>query len=203
MAKRQFLLPSNEVWGKVIFLHLFVILFTGQVSAPGEGVPALGGGCLVQGDAWPRGCACSRGGCLLLGGTCSPGGCLVETPPRRLLLRAVRILLECILVHDIFSDQQRTEYEAFFRWHAGVLILRKGTWWNSIFNAKAQYVLTAWCHLMTMNCRVKALKLSTAMCNTPDNTLRYFLSVKYKKGLKANSDLYVVHLRRILSPYYV
>ena len=26
-----FLLPTNEVWGKVIFLHLSVILFTGGV----------------------------------------------------------------------------------------------------------------------------------------------------------------------------
>ena len=34
---------------------------------------------------------CPQGGCLL------PGGCLVETP-QRLLLRAVRILLGCILV---------------------------------------------------------------------------------------------------------
>ena len=43
--------------------------------------------------------ACSRGGCLLLGGAWSQGGCLVETPlPGRLLLRVVRILLECILV---------------------------------------------------------------------------------------------------------
>ena len=38
--------------------------------------------------------ACSRGrGCLGLGEV--PGG----DPPERLLLRAVRILLECILVH--------------------------------------------------------------------------------------------------------
>ena len=31
------LLPANEVWGKVIFLHLFVILFTGGV--PGQVPP--------------------------------------------------------------------------------------------------------------------------------------------------------------------
>ena len=54
-----------------------------QVS--GGGVPTLGG-------------ACSRGEGLLT------GGCLEETPPasRRLLLRTVRILLECILVKIIF-----------------------------------------------------------------------------------------------------
>ena len=69
------LLPANEVWGKVIFLHLSVILFTGG------GVPG------------PRGLL--RGGCLLLGGGGSaPGGGAWWRP----LLRAVRILLECILV---------------------------------------------------------------------------------------------------------
>ena len=31
--------PANEVWGKVIFLHLFVILFTGG-GIPGEIPPA-------------------------------------------------------------------------------------------------------------------------------------------------------------------
>ena len=79
--------PANEVWGKVIFLHLFVILFTGG-SAPGEG--------LLQGGACSRGSACSRG-CLLQGGACSwgvPGG----EPPGWLLLQTVHILLECILV---------------------------------------------------------------------------------------------------------
>ena len=70
------LLPANEVWGKVIFLHLSVILFTRG------GVPG------------PRGLL--RGGCLLLGGGGSaPGGGGAWWRP---LLRAVRILLECILV---------------------------------------------------------------------------------------------------------
>ena len=70
-------------------------------------MPALGG-CLVPGGLLPGGVpglgwsapreACS-GGCLVLGG----GGCLLQgvpggDPPGRLLLRAVRILLECILV---------------------------------------------------------------------------------------------------------
>ena len=65
-------------WGKVIYSQASVILLTEGVSAPGgswvwsRGVSALGGG------------VCSRG----------PGG----DPPERLLLRAVRILLECILV---------------------------------------------------------------------------------------------------------
>ena len=60
------------------------ILFTGG-SGPGGGGAWSGGGGVPgpRGDAWPR------------------GGCLVETPPGRLLLRAVRILLECILVKNI------------------------------------------------------------------------------------------------------
>ena len=73
-----------------------------MVPGPGRGVPAPGG-CLVPGDACSRGGAwsggCSRGGVPALGGQL-PWGCLVETPPR-LLLRVVRILLECILVKNI------------------------------------------------------------------------------------------------------
>ena len=57
------------------------------------------GGCLVPGGSAPGGVP-GLGGCLVPGDVCS-GGCLVETPPGRPLLRAVRILLECILV---FSD---------------------------------------------------------------------------------------------------
>ena len=61
-------------------------------SAPG-GVPAPGWVSAPGGGAWsqqvevpgPRGGACCRGGAWW-------------RPPRRLLLRAVRILLECILV---------------------------------------------------------------------------------------------------------
>ena len=52
--------PANEVWGKVIFLHLSVILFTGGVPGPGRGV--------WSGGAWSRG--------WLVGG-------LVETPSPR------------------------------------------------------------------------------------------------------------------------
>ena len=53
---------------------LSVILFTGG---------GWSGGGLLLGGAWSRG-----------------GGCLVETPPGRLLLWAVRILLECIHVYS-------------------------------------------------------------------------------------------------------
>ena len=65
-CSKYLLPPANEVCGKVMFLQVSVILFTG-------------------------------------GGVPSPGGCLLEAPlPRRLLLRAVRILLECILVFSKF-----------------------------------------------------------------------------------------------------
>ena len=46
---------ENEVWGKVIFLHLSVILFTG-------------GACVVGG-------ICGRGVCMA-GGTCGEGACM-------------------------------------------------------------------------------------------------------------------------------
>ena len=49
-----FIPPANEVWGKVIFLHLSVILFTGGVSGPG-GVPGL------RGVSGPRGVPVPRG----------------------------------------------------------------------------------------------------------------------------------------------
>ena len=52
----------------------------------------------VEGDLPGGGGACS-GGCLVLG---VPGG---DPPPGRLLLRAERILLECILVKVISSSQ--------------------------------------------------------------------------------------------------
>ena len=79
----MFLPPANEVWGKVIFLHLFVILFTG-----GACMVAPGGACMVA----PRGaCMVAPGGCgsLLLGGmsgyswgacVVAPGGACVVAP---------------------------------------------------------------------------------------------------------------------------
>ena len=78
-----YLPPANEVWGKVIFLHLFVILFTGGacVVAPGGGMHGCSGGegCIV---AWGGMCGCSGGGhAWLLPGGCAwllpEGGCVV------------------------------------------------------------------------------------------------------------------------------
>ena len=111
-------------WGKVIFSQACVILFTGGLGAwsgggggvgecmvwvvhsPGGRVPGPGGwvgawsggvpGLGVHGPGGVPGL-----GVPGLGGACCRGGAggLVETPPRRLLLRAVSILLECILVN--------------------------------------------------------------------------------------------------------
>ena len=81
-------------WGKVMFLQASVILSTGG-SAPGGGAWSQGG--LLWGMP-------GSGGCLVLGGCLLLGGCLVKTPPGRPLLRAVRILLECILVVDYFRE---------------------------------------------------------------------------------------------------
>ena len=75
----KLLLPANEVWGKVIFSQVCVknSVHRGGVSAPrgvpGWGVSAPGGSALGGGARW--------------------------RPSQRLLLRAVRILLECILVY--------------------------------------------------------------------------------------------------------
>ena len=80
------------------------------LGLPGGGVPGPGG-CLVLrgvpggdtpmsvhsvhrgGHAWSGG-----RGCLVLGWVPGPGGVPGGDTPRQLLLRAVRILLECILV---------------------------------------------------------------------------------------------------------
>ena len=68
------------------------------------GVPSPGGGS-GPGGSGPRGVPGPEGGWSWggsdPGGLPGPGGCLVE-PPGRLLLRVVRILLECILVRNNF-----------------------------------------------------------------------------------------------------
>ena len=127
-ALEQFLPPANEVWDKVIFSEACVKnsvhggvsalggVCSGGVSAPG-GMSAPGGVC-SQGYVCSGGVS-APGGCLLwgvsaLGGCLLPGGCLLSAPggcllpgvwwrhAPRILLRAVRILLECILVINVF-----------------------------------------------------------------------------------------------------
>ena len=70
MAFSVIFTAANKVWGKVIFLHLFVILFTGGGLVPGG---ACSRGDLVLGGGLVPGGACSWGGCLLPG-RCGPGG---------------------------------------------------------------------------------------------------------------------------------
>ena len=58
----SFLPPANEVWGKVIFLHLFVILFTGQGAWLPGGVSGCQGVCMAAGGcAWLLGGMVGRG----------------------------------------------------------------------------------------------------------------------------------------------
>ena len=76
--------PQTKLWeGNV---------FTGVCDSVHRGMPCPGGGAWSEGSAWSWGVP-TPGGCGLV-----LGGCLEETPPRQLLLRAVHILLECILV---------------------------------------------------------------------------------------------------------
>ena len=99
----RYLPPANEVWGKVIFLHLFVILFMGGGHAwhawqgglwgmYGRGVHGRGhawpgghawqggmrdrGACVAGGHAWPEGCVWSGGHALQ--GVCMAGGCMAK-----------------------------------------------------------------------------------------------------------------------------
>ena len=105
-------------WGKVIFSQACDILFTGGVPGPGgggawsggvhgpRGVPGPEGG-----GAWSRVGTWSWGGWCMVpgGGAWSQGGVWSwgvhgGDPPGRLLLPAVRILLECILVQSSWSS---------------------------------------------------------------------------------------------------
>ena len=64
-------------------------------------------GCLLPGRCLVWGGLLLRGGWLPGPGGCLVRGCLVETPQGRLLLWAVRILLECILVSIILRFTHR------------------------------------------------------------------------------------------------
>ena len=75
-------------------------------SAP-RGVLGLEGVCSQVGCAW------SRAGGVCSGGVCSRGG--GGDPPGRLLLRAVRILLECILV--LQENHQRLTFTSGSLFH--------------------------------------------------------------------------------------
>ena len=84
---KDLLPPANEVWGKVMFLHLCVILFSGPVFFPG--LSLSGGGSLSEGG--------------LSGGE---GGFVRRDPPRTVDERGGRILLECFpVITCIFSQK--------------------------------------------------------------------------------------------------
>ena len=73
--------PANEVWGKVIFLHLFVILFTGGHVWLWGGMCGCWGACMAVGDicgCWGvcmvGGHAWLRGACIVAGNICGCWG---------------------------------------------------------------------------------------------------------------------------------
>ena len=86
-AAKLLLPPANEVWGKVIFLHLFVILFTGGSASVHDGIPPP--------DQAPSGTRPPQD-------QAPPG---TEHAGDTVNARAVRILLECNLVLPIFSAE--------------------------------------------------------------------------------------------------
>ena len=88
---------QQRSWGKVIFSQAYVILFTGGGSAW-----SVGGSAWSWGLHGPGGCEWSQRGAW--SGGCLVWGDLVQIPPGWLLLRATRILLECILVAHIFEN---------------------------------------------------------------------------------------------------
>ena len=84
LVARVLLPPPNEVWGKVIFLHVCVILSMGEVAC------VVAGGCMVAGGhawlqgghAWLWGVCVVMGGhvwlrraCVAVGGMCGWGVC--------------------------------------------------------------------------------------------------------------------------------
>ena len=120
----------TEVCEGYVFTHVCHSVHRGGVPAPGGGVscPGRSGlgvsgpggacswGCLVLGRACSRGRVPAPSGVPAPGGYLvpegsSPGGCLLwrvpggEPPSPWLLLRAVRILLECILVMKVLKSK--------------------------------------------------------------------------------------------------
>ena len=107
-----FLPPANEVWGKVIFLHQFVILFTEggacMVAPGGACVVLFGGACMVLFGGAHVWFYFGEHAWFYSGGMCGfiQGGCACFFQFFRIQWdtvneRAVHILLECILVLKI------------------------------------------------------------------------------------------------------
>ena len=101
-----YLPAANEVWGKVIFSQVSVSLFTGGGHACWEEVRmprrvCMPGGHACQGGMCGGGHVCLVGGCVA-GGMHGGGHAWQE---RWSLQRAVRILLECILVFRLCGSK--------------------------------------------------------------------------------------------------
>ena len=116
---RQLLIftARNEVWGKVMFLHLSVSHSVhGGVSVPACTTGHITGtGVSVQGGISVQGASLSGGLCPGGGGLCPWGwGSLSGRPPKETPMygneRAVRILLECILVIDNSETTKSVQY---------------------------------------------------------------------------------------------
>ena len=88
----SYLRPANEVLGKVMFLHLCVILFTGVSASGGLHAGVCIRGVCIQGDLHPGGSASRRGSASRGWADPSPQA-LQDTVNKR----AVHIILECIL----------------------------------------------------------------------------------------------------------
>ena len=104
---------------QVVFLYFYrpqtklreCNVFTGVCDSVHRGVPApwgvwpRWGEGACSGGVWSQGVMLGPGGCLVGGGFLLPGvGVPGGDPPRWLLLRAVRILLACILVLIYFYN---------------------------------------------------------------------------------------------------
>ena len=94
-------ISAKEVWGKVMFLHLCAILFTG--AGWGGWLHSMHhrshdrGFCIQEGSIY--GGMVRIQGSLHEGGVCiGVGGCADPLPWYTVNKRVVRILLECILV---------------------------------------------------------------------------------------------------------
>ena len=85
-----FLQTANEVWGKVMFLHLCVILLTGVLASQH-----------VSQVTWPVGGLPPGSGSASRGWADRPAPALRDTINKW----AVRILLECILVSKILCNK--------------------------------------------------------------------------------------------------
>ena len=118
--------PTNEVWGKVIFLHLFVILFTGGLRGC-RGACVVAGVCAwlpgdmhgCRGQAWlpggMGGCWGGMHGCRGMHGcwvVCGCWGGLLRIWWDTVNKRAVCILLECILVIRLFLQEDEVNFKS-------------------------------------------------------------------------------------------